>query len=117
MSRSWKSRRPARGRASVRRESPSCCSIRTARCWDQLLIRRGLAALERAEKLGGAHGSVRAPGVQSPPVTHARVPPDETDWARIAALYAELAQLAPSPIVELNRAVAVGDGVRSRSGP
>jgi predicted RNA polymerase sigma factor len=74
--------------------------------WDYVLIGRGLAALERAEQLGGAlgpyalqaaiaacHGRARAPG--------------ETDWARIVALYDALAQLAPSPVVELNRAVAV----------
>jgi len=75
--------------------------------WDQLLIRRGLAALERAEKLGGARG----PYVLQAAVAacHARArTAEETDWPRIAALYDELAQLKPSPIVELNRAVAVG---------
>ena len=75
--------------------------------WDQLLIRRGLAALERAEKLGGAHG----PYVLQASIAgcHARArTAEETDWARIAAIYEELAQLRPSPIVELNRAVAVG---------
>src|SRR5262249_13862329 len=74
--------------------------------WDQLLIRRGLAALERAEKLGGARG----PYVLQAAIAacHARaLAPAETDWARIARLYAELAQLAPSPVVGLNRAVAV----------
>jgi RNA polymerase sigma factor (sigma-70 family) len=74
--------------------------------WDQLLIRRGLAALERAEKLGGAPGAYALQA--SIAACHARArTPEETDWARIAALYDELARLAPSPIVELNRAVAV----------
>jgi RNA polymerase sigma factor (sigma-70 family) len=74
--------------------------------WDQLLIRRGLAALERAEKLGDTLGPY---GLQAAiAACHARArTPDETDWVRIAALYDALAQLAPSPVVELNRAVAV----------
>lgn len=75
--------------------------------WDQLLIRRGLAALERAERLGGAHGLYALQAAIA--ACHARArTPDETDWARIVALYGELAQLIPSPVVELNRAVAVG---------
>ena len=74
--------------------------------WDQLLIRRGLAALERAEALGGALGPYALQAAIA--ACHARArDAEETDWARIAALYAELAQLAPSPVVELNRAVAV----------
>jgi RNA polymerase sigma factor (sigma-70 family) len=74
--------------------------------WDQLLIRRGLAALERAEKLGGALGSY---GLQAAiAACHARArTPAETDWARIVALYDALARLTPSPVVDLNRAVAV----------
>src|SRR5262245_7138025 len=75
--------------------------------WDQLLIRRGLAALERAEKLGGERG----PYVLQAAITacHARaLTPAETDWARIVRIYDELARLGPSPVVELNRAVAVG---------
>ena len=74
--------------------------------WDQLLIRRGLAALDRAEKLGGARGRY---ALQAAIVAcHARaVTPEETDWVRIAGLYQALATLAPSPVVELNRAVAV----------
>jgi RNA polymerase sigma factor (sigma-70 family) len=90
--------------------------------WDQLLIRRGLAALGRAEKLRSEKlpseklraekaGSVRGPYMLQAEIAacHARArTPDETDWARVAALYGELAQLAPSPVVELNRAVAVG---------
>lgn len=74
--------------------------------WDPLLIRRGLAALERAEKLRGARG----PYVLQAAIAacHARARTVETtDWNRIAALYAELAQALPSPVVELNRAVAV----------
>ncbi|MGH9431753.1 MAG: RNA polymerase sigma factor [Terriglobia bacterium] len=74
--------------------------------WDQLLIRRGLAALERAGKLGGARGPYALQA--SIAACHARArTPEETDWTRIASLYAELATLAPSPVVELNRAVAV----------
>ncbi len=74
--------------------------------WDQLLIRRGFAALERAEKLGGARGPYALQAAIA--ACHARaLTAQETDWARIAALYAVLAQVAPSPVVELNRAVAV----------
>ena len=74
--------------------------------WDPLLIRRGLAALERAEKLGGAHGPYALQAAIA--ACHARAStPQETDWVRIAALYDALAQLAPSPVVELNRAVAL----------
>ena len=74
--------------------------------WDHLLIRRGLAALERAEKLGGANGAY---ALQAAIVAcHARArTADETDWRRIASLYDALAEVAPSPIVELNRAVAI----------
>jgi len=75
--------------------------------WDQLLIRRGLAALERAEKLDGALGPYAVQAAIAACHARARIP-EETDWARIVALYGELAQLTPSPIVELNRAVAVG---------
>jgi RNA polymerase sigma factor (sigma-70 family) len=74
--------------------------------WDQLLIRRGLAALERAGKLGGGQGPYTLQAAIA--ACHARArTPRETDWGRIAALYAALAQAAPSPVVELNRAVAV----------
>ena len=74
--------------------------------WDQLLIRRGLAALARAEELSGARGPYALQAAIA--ACHARArTPEETDWARIAALYDALAQLAPSPVVELNRAVAV----------
>ncbi len=74
--------------------------------WDQLLIRRGLAALQRAEALGGAFGPYALQAAIA--ACHARArTPEETDWARIAALYEALAHRAPSPIVELNRAVAL----------
>jgi RNA polymerase sigma factor (sigma-70 family) len=74
--------------------------------WDHLLIRRGLAALEKAQTLGGLFGTYTLQA--SIAACHARAnTAEETDWARIAALYAALAQLAPSPVVELNRAVAV----------
>jgi len=74
--------------------------------WDQLLIRRGLAALERAEALGGALGTYALQAAIA--ACHARaLTAAETDWARIAALYDGLAQLASSPVVELNRAVAL----------
>jgi len=75
--------------------------------WDQLLIRRGLAALDRAEVLGGARGRYALEAAIAACHARARVAGD-TDWARIAALYAELARVVPSPVVELNRAVAVG---------
>ena len=75
--------------------------------WDHVLIRRGIAALERAERLGGALGPYALQAAIA--ACHARArTPEETDWQRIAALYDALAQLAPSPVVELNRAVAVG---------
>ncbi len=75
--------------------------------WDQLLIRRGLAALSRAERLGGARGPYALQAAIA--ACHARArTAAETDWARIAALYQTLAGLARSPVVELNRAVAVG---------
>jgi RNA polymerase sigma-70 factor, ECF subfamily len=74
--------------------------------WDQLLIRRGLAALERAEKLGGARGPYALQAAMA--ACHARArTPQETDWPRIVELYEELGRLMPSPVVELNRAVAV----------
>jgi RNA polymerase sigma factor (sigma-70 family) len=73
--------------------------------WDHILIRRGLAALERAEKLGGALGPYALQAAIA--ACHARaLAAEETDWERIAALYDALAQIAPSPVVELNRAVA-----------
>jgi RNA polymerase sigma factor (sigma-70 family) len=75
--------------------------------WDPLLIRRGLAALERAESLGGGSGIYTLQAALA--ACHARAhTADETDWERIVALYDALSQVAPSPVVELNRAVAVG---------
>jgi RNA polymerase sigma factor (sigma-70 family) len=75
--------------------------------WDRLLIRRGLAALERAEALGGGFGPYALQAAIA--ACHARAHiPEETDWTRIAALYQVLAHVSPSPVVELNRAVAVG---------
>ncbi len=79
--------------------------------WDQLLISRGLAAIARAEKLragsdGGTEGTYALQAAIA--ACHARArTPEETNWAQIVALYAELARLAPSPVVELNRAVAL----------
>jgi RNA polymerase sigma factor (sigma-70 family) len=74
--------------------------------WDQLLIRRGLAALNRAERLGGADGPYALQAAIAACHARARIA-DETDWPRIVSLYEALGQLMPSPIVELNRAVAV----------
>jgi RNA polymerase sigma factor (sigma-70 family) len=77
------------------------------RRWDRLLIRRGLAALERAEKLGGVPGPYEVQAEIA--ACHARATSvADTDWERIAALYVVLGHLTPSPVVELNRAVAVG---------
>jgi predicted RNA polymerase sigma factor len=74
--------------------------------WDHMLIGRGLAALQRAEALGGALGPYALQAAIA--ACHARArAADETDWTRIVVLYGALAQLSPSPIVELNRAVAV----------
>jgi predicted RNA polymerase sigma factor len=74
--------------------------------WDYVLVTRGLQALERVEKLGGAQGPYALQAMIA--ACHARAhAPEETDWKRIAVLYAALAQVAPSPVVELNRAVAV----------
>jgi len=74
--------------------------------WDQLLIHRGLSALERAERLGGAPGPYFLQAAIA--ACHARaLTAATTEWIRIAALYAALAQIAPSPVVELNRAVAL----------
>ncbi len=75
--------------------------------WDRLLIRRGLAALQRAERLRGALGPYALQAAIA--ACHARArTAAETDWPRIVALYDAVAELAPSPVVELNRAVAVG---------
>lgn len=74
--------------------------------WDQLLIRRGLTALERSRQLGRSLGSYSLQAAIT--ACHAQAPTaDETDWPRIAALYEALSRVSPSPIVELNRAVAI----------
>jgi RNA polymerase sigma factor (sigma-70 family) len=83
--------------------------------WDRLLIGRGLAALERAERLGGTLGPYALQAEIA--ACHARAArPQETDWVRVAALYEALAQLAPSPVVELNRAVAVASAFGPAAG-
>jgi RNA polymerase sigma-70 factor (ECF subfamily) len=83
--------------------------------WDPLLIHRGLAALARAEALGGALGPYALQAAIA--ACHARArTAEETDWPRIAALYEALAELAPSPVVELNRAVALGMAFGPASG-
>jgi predicted RNA polymerase sigma factor len=74
--------------------------------WDRLLIGRGLEALARAEQLGGGEGPYALQAAIA--ACHVRAASaEQTDWARIAALYATLARVSPSPVVELNRAVAV----------
>jgi RNA polymerase sigma factor (sigma-70 family) len=74
--------------------------------WDRLLIRRGLASLERAERMGGADGNYALQAAIA--ACHARaLRARDTNWKRVALLYARLAEVAPSPVVQLNRAVAV----------
>jgi RNA polymerase sigma factor (sigma-70 family) len=78
--------------------------------WDRLLISRGLAALERAEAIATQSGATREPYTQQAAIAacHARArAAGDTDWVRIATLYSELAEATPSPVIELNRAVAV----------
>ncbi len=83
--------------------------------WDRLLINRGLVALERSETLSTSPGPYTIQA--SIAACHARaMTPDETDWARIAGLYDELARLVPSPVVQLNRAVAVGMAIGPEAG-
>jgi predicted RNA polymerase sigma factor len=75
--------------------------------WDRLLIGRGLAALERADRLGGSRGPYALQGAIA--ACHARaLTAESSDWVEIVRRYEELGQLVPSPVVELNRAVAVG---------
>jgi predicted RNA polymerase sigma factor len=75
--------------------------------WDRLLIARGLAAIDRVFEFGGSRGPYAIQAALA--ACHARAATAaDTDWARIAALYSDLAEVSPSPIVELNRAVAVG---------
>jgi predicted RNA polymerase sigma factor len=75
--------------------------------WDHMLVRRGLAALERAEKLGGPPGPYALQAAIAACHGRARTA-EETDWERIASLYEALSEVTPSPVVELNRAVAIG---------
>ncbi len=83
--------------------------------WDQLLIRRGLTALARAEELGGKMGAYALQAAIA--ACHARArTAEETDWTQIANLYGVLADREPSPIVELNRAVAIGMALGPRAG-
>lgn len=98
------SRIPARTQADG---TPILLAEQNRARWDRLQIQRGLQALERAHRLGGAQGPYALQAAIA--ACHARaLRMQDTDWARIAGLYALLAQAAPSPVVELNRAVAVG---------
>jgi len=114
--RSWRFKRHVRVHGPALWGSPSCSWIQDRGRWDQLLIHRGLAALDHAEKLGGTLGPYALQAAIAACHASARTP-GETDWARIVALYEALAQLAPSPVVELNRAVAVANGTRTGGGP
>jgi len=83
--------------------------------WDRLLINRGLAALARAEELGGARGPYALQAAIA--ACHARAfRPEDTDWRRITELYAVLAEVLPSPVIELNRAVAVSMAFGAQAG-
>ena len=83
--------------------------------WDHILIRRGLNALDRVERLGGAEGKYALQAAIA--ACHARArTADETDWPRIANLYARLTRVMPSPVVELNRAVAVSMAYGAEAG-
>lgn len=98
------SRMPARTGPSG---EPMLLEAQDRRRWDQLLIRRGFAALDRAEALGKPVGPYVLQAALA--ACHARARrPEDTDWKRIAGLYDVLAQVAPSPVVEVNRAVAHG---------
>ncbi len=101
----------SRARARVGREGEPVLLLEQDRTrWDQVLIRRGLAALQRAEELGGPLAPYPGPYTVQAAIAacHARAQSAaETDWLRIVALYDALAQLTPSPVVDLNRAVAV----------
>jgi RNA polymerase sigma factor (sigma-70 family) len=83
--------------------------------WDRLLINRGLAALDKAVSLGGERGDYALQAAIA--ACHARAfRPEETDWLRVVALYAVLAEVRPGPVVELNRAVAVGMAYGPKAG-
>lgn len=92
--------------AGQRQREPILLLNQNRAMWDYLLIGRGLAALERAEKLPGTRGPYPLQAALAACSPRARGA-EETNWARIVALYDALAQIAPSPIVELNRAVAL----------
>jgi RNA polymerase sigma factor (sigma-70 family) len=95
------------GARTGRTGEPILLADQDRRRWDRLLIRRGLQALERAEKAGGPPGQYEVQAEIA--ACHARAASvQDTDWERVAALYVVLGHLAPSPVVELNRAVAVG---------
>jgi RNA polymerase sigma factor (sigma-70 family) len=97
------SRLPARVDAQGR---PVLLNDQDRRLWDELLIRRGLGSLERVQALGGQHGPYALQAAIA--ACHARAArPEDTDWRRIAGLYEILSEVQPSPVVELNRAVAV----------
>ncbi|HEY0952404.1 RNA polymerase sigma factor [Nocardioides sp.] len=100
-------------RLAARRDAdgmPVLLEAQDRRCWDRLLIRRGLAALDRAETLAGAGRPVGSYVLQaSIAACHARARrAEDTDWSRIALLYDVLAYAAPGPVVEVNRALAHG---------
>ena len=83
--------------------------------WDHLLIRRGLATLERIDQLGGTAGPYALQAAIA--ACHARATTaEDTDWVRIAALYDGLAQISPSPVVELNRGVAIAQAFGPQAG-
>jgi RNA polymerase sigma factor (sigma-70 family) len=85
------------------------------RLWDRLLINRGLAALARAEELGGTRGPYALQAAIA--ACHARAfRPEDTDWVRITSLYGTLAEVMPSPVIELNRAVAVAQAYGPQAG-
>ena len=92
--------------ASTRKAVRCCCSSRTARAGIRCSSGRGLDALDARRALGGSRGTYALQAAIAACHAEARSAAD-TDWPRIAALYAELAEVAPSPVVELNRAVAV----------
>ncbi len=103
---SWNCRPPECVRARDPAGEPVLLLNQQRFLWDQLLIRRGLAALRQAESLGGSLGPYALQAAIA--ACHASAPTaEETNWVRITALYDALAQVTPSPVVELNRAVAV----------
>jgi len=106
------SRMPARTQADG---TPILLAEQNRARWDRLQIRRGLAALERAQRLGEGRGAYALQAAIG--ACHARaLRMQDTDWSRIAALYARLAQVMPSPVVELNRAVAVSRAQGAEAG-